>query len=296
MLAMQDQANELRQRFRSAVTRSPREPRMIAFSGGRIGVGTTTVAVNVAVALAQQGRRVVLIDADPSNAAATEMCQLDCTHGSLGSVLVENRSIHEVLERGPAGVLLLPGSADSFSADAASYQWLVGQCRGLGLYADAVLFDLGVRTDEMSRCIWQSANLLVAVTTPEVQTVMDTYAAIKTLVAGDAQRTVYTMVNRATGSEVAQQVHARLAETARRFLGLSTRLAGFVPNDGQLEHATTSSRPLVLQSPRSDGARALDRLAETLWVLLSSSTACFDQRGAASEDFAPAAGYGPVAA
>ena len=64
----------------------------------------------------------------------------------------------------------------------------------------------------------------------------------------------------------------------------------------QLEQAALSSRPLVLRSPRSDGARALDRLAEMFWVMLMSSTTSLDQRGAASEDFAPAAGYGPLAA
>jgi MinD-like ATPase involved in chromosome partitioning or flagellar assembly len=224
------------------------------------------------------------------------MCQLDASHGSIQSVLDEGRSIHEVLERGPAGVLLLPGAPEAFTAEATGAQRLIEQCRGLGLYADIVLFDLGARCDELARSIWQSANLVVAVTTPQVQTVMDTYAAIKTLVAGDGERMVYSVINRAGGSDVAHQVHARLADTSRRFLGLSTRLAGFVPNDAQLERAKHSSQPLILESPRCDGSRALDRLAETLWVMLATSTACLDQRGAASEDFAPAAGYGPLAA
>jgi flagellar biosynthesis protein FlhG len=293
---MHDQANELRQRFRGTGTRSLREPRIIALSGGSAGVGTSTIAVNVAVALAQQGRRIVLIDADSTGACATEMCQLDGSHGNLQSVLDGGCSIHEVLERGPGGILLLPGAANADSAETADLPRLVEQCRGLGLYADAVLFDLGARCDALARHVWQSANLVVAVMTPQVQTVMDCYATIKTLVAGDSQRTVHSVLNRTAGSDLANQAHARLADTSRRFLGLSTRLAGFVPHDAQLEQAALSSRPLVLRSPRSDGARALDRLAEMLWVLLMSPTACLDQRGAASEDFAPAAGYGPLAA
>ena len=133
MRKMHDQANELRQRFRGNATRSFREPRIIALSGGSTSVGTTTIAVNVGVALAQQGRRVVLIDADPSGAGATEMCQLDASHGSIQSVLDEGRSIHEVLERGPAGVLLLPGAPEAFTAEATGAQRLIEQCRGLGL-------------------------------------------------------------------------------------------------------------------------------------------------------------------
>jgi hypothetical protein len=77
---------------------------------------------------------------------------------------------------------------------------------------------------------------------------------------------------------------------------MPTRLAGYVPFDVELERPALPVRPIVLHSPRSTAARALDRLAETLWVMLISSSAWLDQRGAASEDFAPAAGYGPLAA
>lgn len=38
--------------------------RVIAVSGGKGGVGKTTVAVNLSLALARAGRRVVLLDAD----------------------------------------------------------------------------------------------------------------------------------------------------------------------------------------------------------------------------------------
>lgn len=41
---------------------------VIAFISGKGGVGKTTLAVNVATALAQRGKRVVVIDLDPQNA------------------------------------------------------------------------------------------------------------------------------------------------------------------------------------------------------------------------------------
>src|SRR5512143_1085356 len=41
---------------------------VIAVASGRAGVGASTVAVNLGVYLAQLGRRVVLVDADPVGA------------------------------------------------------------------------------------------------------------------------------------------------------------------------------------------------------------------------------------
>jgi MinD-like ATPase involved in chromosome partitioning or flagellar assembly len=73
-------------------------------------------------------------------------------------------------------------------------------------------------------------------------------------------------------------------------------MAGFVPHDPEVVRSAVQAHSILLQSPRSPAARALDRLAETLWVILLSSSSWLDQRGAASEDFAPAAGYGPLAA
>jgi len=41
-----------------------RQPRTIAVTGGKGGVGKTTVAVNLALALAKAGQKVLLLDAD----------------------------------------------------------------------------------------------------------------------------------------------------------------------------------------------------------------------------------------
>ncbi|MFP4642475.1 MAG: response regulator [Chloroflexota bacterium] len=54
--------------------RSASESRAIAFLGSKGGLGTTTVAVNTAIALSQDGKRVILLDLSPcSGAVATHL-------------------------------------------------------------------------------------------------------------------------------------------------------------------------------------------------------------------------------
>jgi len=63
---MHDQANQLRRLVGRTAVLGPeeRQPRLLAVAGGKGGVGTTTVAVNLAVVLAQLGREVLLVGAD----------------------------------------------------------------------------------------------------------------------------------------------------------------------------------------------------------------------------------------
>ena len=89
---MRDQADELRQLVRQQIVDSSNSLhdspdagdghrrgglRKIVVSAGKGGVGTTTVAVNLAVSLGRMGCRTILVDADLSGADATWLCGLD---------------------------------------------------------------------------------------------------------------------------------------------------------------------------------------------------------------------------
>src|SRR5262245_34962276 len=97
---MHDQADELRQLVRVSARSSdpPRgpQPLHVAVTGGKGGVGVTTIAVNLAVALAQNGRRTVLVDADFSGPDVAGMCRLD-EGDSVADILAGRRTVHEVL-------------------------------------------------------------------------------------------------------------------------------------------------------------------------------------------------------
>ena len=72
-------------------------PRTLVLSGGKEGLGTTTLAVNFAVAMAAHGLRTLLIDADLYRADVAGQCGLPESTG-IGDVLAGRKSIHEVLD------------------------------------------------------------------------------------------------------------------------------------------------------------------------------------------------------
>src|SRR5262245_49246066 len=146
---MNDQANILRQlvlqEAASRRTEGQAGARLIVVAAGKGGVGTTTVAVNLAVALARTGGGCVLVDGTPHSADATTLCGLDAQFG-ISHVVAGWRNVEETLLAGPEKVQVLPGVWDREYDD----QWtelaqsrLIRELRALGRRAAFVVVDAG---------------------------------------------------------------------------------------------------------------------------------------------------------
>ena len=280
---MPDQAAELRKLMLSAphesLAGSGAPPRLIVLSGARNGVGTTTIAVNLAVALADQGARVVLVDADMQRADIARLCGIADSKG-VAEVLGARRDIHEVLMRGPAGIQVAPGAANGYS-EKSQYR-LLRQLKSLGRHAEWVLLDAGRGSPEVARRFWQAADDVLLIATPDSATVMDAYASFKSLLVDSVQSRLRLVVNQATDAVEAQDVHLRIDQSCRRFLGREVRLAGHVPADGTVAEAARRQRPVLMADANCRATQALVQLAARLVAdNLDAGGAIREERGVA---------------
>ena len=246
--------------------RQPGIPRKIVVSAGKGGVGTTTVAVNLAVSLGRLGCRTILVDANLSGADATWLCGLESAE-TIADVLSSRRTLHEVLRPGPGGIQVVPGvwsPAAMPDCSPSGQQRLLRQLDQLGRHADWVILDAGCGLNQVVRRFWEVADQVLLVTTGEAVAIMDTYAAIK-LFLGELPRTfVQTIVNQSPGDAEATAVHARLETAARRFLGMTLTPAASVPWDAAVAHAAAAGKPLAFGHANAPAAKAIDQLAEHL--------------------------------
>jgi flagellar biosynthesis protein FlhG len=242
-------------------------PRTIVVSGGKVGLGSTTLAVNLAVALAAHGARTVLLDMDLYRADVAAHCGLVET-ATIADVLLSRRNIHEALQRGPGGMQVVAGTRTAEARNACSDRALarvLRQIQSLGRHADLVLIDTGNGPSEPTIRLWQAASDVLLVTTPDAVAVMDTYATVKTLLSRSAIRCpVRLVVNRADSEEVATDVHRRIDQSCQRFLGLPLPLAGWLPGDPAALAALRRGQPIVLARPDCQLAKSVELLAESL--------------------------------
>ena len=278
---MIDQATELRKLVLRAMRAQPiaagPPPRLIVLTGGKGGVGVTTIAVNLAVALAEQGSRVVIVDADLQRSDVATLCGLtDYQQGT--NLLDASRDIHQALHPGPAGIQILPGlrvhglhetalnkrDLTNHSVGEVSYERLQRQLATLGRHADIVILDLGSGSGELIRRFSSTADEVLLVTTPDSIAVMDAYARIKTDLAFAAQRSLRLVVNLATDASQAASVHHRIDSSSQKFLNATIAFAGHIPRDDAVLRGATRSIPFVRGEPLASASQAIDKLASRL--------------------------------
>src|SRR6186713_976191 len=86
---------------------NPGPVQVIAVTGGKGGVGKTSVAVNLATALATAGRRVMLLDGDLGLANVDVFLGMSPRH-TMAHVLSGERALEESILESPHGVYLVP--------------------------------------------------------------------------------------------------------------------------------------------------------------------------------------------
>jgi flagellar biosynthesis protein FlhG len=198
------------------------------------------------------------------------MCGIE-EAGSVADLLVGGHDIHEVLERGPAGIQVVPGVWAPEKAAVLSegaQRRLITQLCLLGRHADVVIVDTGSGSGESLKRFWQAADEVLLVTTPDDVAVMDTYASIKTRLPAQNRPRMRLIVNRAGSPQQTADVHRRIDQSCRRFLKEEIALLGRVAEDPAFASAARSCVPLVIQQPHAAAAEQIESLAGEWMTLL----------------------------
>ena len=230
---MADQATELRRLVAgagSAADLPAQRPHLIAVAAGKGGVGTTTIAIGLAAALASEEQASLLVDGNANNPDVMNVCGLACGDHRANDPL-------GATPWGPAGMHV----ATQTAGDRALF---FEQMKMLPY--GSVVVDAGSGLNRSVRDWWRAADQVVLVTGEDAIAAMDAYAAIK-LMAHDCPQPISIVVNGASSDEVATGICDRITKACRRFLG-RIPLAG-----GRLGHDTRITA--------ADGVQGIDWLA-----------------------------------
>src|SRR4051794_38289314 len=189
---MSDQADGLRQlvqaRSGTSALAEPPTPsretagaRSLVLTSGKGGVGTSNLALNLAIALGESGQRVVLVDADLGLANIDLLCGLAPAR-DLGDVLAGDCALADAIVRGPGDVRIVPGAhgvrtLSEVLGDAPAR--LASDLAELEADADFLLIDAGSGLGAAIATLAAAADRVVLVTTPEPTSVADAHAAIE---------------------------------------------------------------------------------------------------------------------
>lgn len=240
--------------------------RVIALASGKGGVGKTSLAVNLAVAMARADHRVALLDADLGLANVDVLLGL-APHESVLQVLRGDRRLADVVVEGPAGIQIIPaasGMAELTTLTAAQQLALLDEVDAFASQVDVLLVDTAAGISPTALYFAAAAAETLIVTTPEPTALADAYAVIKLLATRHARQRFAVVVNMAHHRADAEMAFGRLARVAARFLRVELEFGGFVPLDDAVRYAVRRQEPVVTMAPTAPAATAITQLARRL--------------------------------
>lgn len=237
--------------------------KVVCVTSGKGGVGKTNVSVNLAIALSQRNKRVILLDADLGLANVDVLLGLHPTC-NISHVLSGERTLEEIILTGPGGIKIIPASsgiqrmAELTPVESAG---MISAFSELNDSLDVLLVDsaAGISSSVVTFC--RTAHDIITVVCDEPTSITDAYALIKLLSQEYGIERFHILANRVSSSQEGRELFGKLVKVTDRFLDVILDYCGAIPEDPQLGRAVKMQQAVVEAFPGSRSAAAFQRLA-----------------------------------
>ncbi|MFL1406123.1 MinD/ParA family protein [Marinobacter sp. M1N3S26] len=246
-------------------------PDIVALTGGKGGVGKTSVAVNLALTLARRGRRVLLLDADTDLANVSILLGLYPTR-TLEHAMAGECRLADVIQEGPFGLHIIAGASGvqrCMDLDIGDAEGVLRELAGMERAYDAILIDTASGLRPAALHMIAASSLACVVITPEPASLTDAFSLLRVLQRRGYRRTPGVMVNMASGASQARAVYRRFAGATRRHLGMDVDYIGAIWRDESIRQSVELQRPVATLSESDPSSRQFITLSDQLLGHLS---------------------------
>src|SRR5580700_7857966 len=240
-----------------------RPAKVIAVTGGKGGVGKTTVSANLAVSIAAQGRDVMLVDADLGLANVDVVLGLH-TRFHLGHVIQGQCALEDAIVTGPHGLQIVPAASGikrMATLSPAEHAGIIRAFSDLYHQVEVLIVDTAAGLHESVMTFSQAAHHVLVVVCDEPASITDAYALIKVLSREHGVQRFQFLANQTRRSGEGSDLFQKIARVCDRFLNVALEFAGSVPFDDYLRRAVQRQTAVVDAYPASISSIALKNLA-----------------------------------
>ncbi len=241
--------------------------RVISVTSGKGGVGKTNVVANLALALRNMDKRVLIFDADLGLANMDILLGLNPLY-TISHVLKGEKRLEEILVTAPGGFKLLPaasGMQELTELDNSQRLFLLNELDSLQDLFDMLLIDTGAGISANVMYFNFAAMEKVVIVTNEPTSLTDAYALIKILTHKYKQKRFRVLVNSVRNAAEADRIYKHLSLVVDKFLGSpSLDYLGWIPYDKQVPMAVRQQRMVLQRYPHTPASKSFIKLAHKL--------------------------------
>ena len=237
--------------------------RIIAITSGKGGVGKSNLSVNMAIAYAQQGKKVILIDGDLGMANVNVLMNIVPQY-NLMQVINKQKTMQEIITDTEFGIKFIAG-ANGFSKIANltvdELDYFAKQFSMLG-NADIIIIDTGAGIANNVLQFVAAADEVYVVTTPEPTAITDAYGIIKIITTElvDREMNIKLLVNRVHSSDEGKRISERIINIVAQFLNYKVDYIGFVYDDPVVQASVIRQKPFIIVNPTSKPAQCIKHI------------------------------------
>ena len=238
--------------------------RVITVTSGKGGVGKTNVSANLAISLANQGKKVLVMDADLGLGNIDVLLGLHPKH-TLESVIRGENTLDEVMVDGPAGIKVIPASSgikNMAELSASQHAGIIQAFSQINHDIDVLIIDTAAGIADSVVSFACAAQEVLVVVCDEPASITDAYALIKLLHKEYGLFKFRILTNMVKNIQAGREVYDKLVRVTDRFLDVALEFTGAIPYDESVLKSIRKQRAVVEAFPRSQAATSYKRIAE----------------------------------
>lgn len=258
---MMDQAQSLRELVER---KNDTGVQVITVTSAKGGVGKSSIALNLAIALNRRGRRALIVDMDLGLANIDIMLGVKTRH-DLTSVINGKMELMDIIETGTENVKFISGGSGVdtlLNLSSEQIQRIISGLLCLKGVADTIIFDTGAGINQNIIRMVCASNATWLVTTPEPTSIMDAYALIKTVNKEQKQPQIQLIVNKATNEKEAYAALNGFIQIAGKYTDMDVKALGYMLMDENMMRAVKKQEPALISFPKSKASVNIQALAD----------------------------------
>ena len=228
--------------------------KLIVVSSGKGGAGKTTTSVNLAYALTQQGKDVILVDGNLTTPNVGLHLGFTKFPVTMNDVLRGEALLDDAIYIHPLGFKLVPGSLSVRNYSEINSRKLRQLLDDLKNLADYVVVDSAAGLGNESLSVLKNADEILLVTNPELPSVTDAYKIV-TLARELGIPVKGVVVNRVRRGN--EDLGFRAIESL-----LETPITSVIDDDKHMRRAVYHKKPLTHLKPNSPSSKKYHDLAD----------------------------------
>ncbi|MAH49509.1 septum site-determining protein MinD [Candidatus Pacearchaeota archaeon] len=227
--------------------------RIIMITSGKGGVGKTTTAINLGVALNLMEKEVIIVDANLNTPNVGLQLGAPIVPVTLNHILKSKANVEDAIYEHSSGTKIIPSSLSVKELTKFNTKKLPEIAKKLSNLCDFVIFDSAAGFGEEVMAVLDASDEIIIVTNPEMPAVTDALKAVK--VAKEMNKDVKGVI-------VTRHKDAKYEMPLSSIKSmLETPLIGVVPEDKAVKEALTKRDAVIHTHPRSKVSRKYKEIA-----------------------------------